>query len=204
MRGNGMSARAIARALGISKDTAAKHCKQIESPLCECGRPVGREHGWCKSTYAKSIARQAFQASRRGVHIAVPPPPVVPTRVSKERAERLRWLGRIDWSGRPPNGSEVDPGISAISLATRRVYKEQRDEVRQEMALAFLEGRLAFDDIRRSVSTFVHYVWHGCSLRYEVPIDIGAKDAFGHNNRWEPRIEPNYDCEPDEQEDLAA
>lgn len=172
LRADGASQRAIARQLGISANTVARYVGGDEAK-CACGAPAGHK-GWCKNLYAKSVARQAFHAARKGQRIEVAPPVPKSSRLSKVREEKHKWLGRILGDYRPLQASEHMHAVSIVQLATREVHDEWREDVRQEMILACIEGRLRCEDARRAVYTFWDFVSHGERWRWrelEMPLE---------------------------------
>lgn len=167
LRNEGATMRSISRLLGISTNTVRKYISSDDGQTCDCGLPVGHK-GWCKERYSKSIARQAFQASRRGVNIIVPPSPKY-SRVSDAVALKRRWLGLDDGFFKPLPRDERYGAIGEVMHVTRKCSLQVREDVRQEMILRVFEGRVPRKDIRRAYLTFYGYFMRGMVLRtYEI------------------------------------
>lgn len=159
LRRDGHSLRKISRELGVSPNTVGRYLSAEDGARCECGEAAGHK-GWCKSRYAESAARQAFHAKRRGVFLDVPTPKIA-SRVTESIREKRIWVGALRTATTPLPGVEWFGAIGEVERATRTVERVIRDDVRHEMIVACLEGRLQRKDIGRSVMTFVGFVWRG-------------------------------------------
>ena len=178
LRSGGKSIRAISRQLGISKNTVSRYVNFNDGAQCDCGKPAGHK-GWCQPMYAKSTARQAFHASRRGVRITVPPQPRR-SRVTEARAEKMRWLGLAEQNCTTLLPRSVwDEIFHEIADRTRRVDFQIREDVRHEMFLACIQGRLPRTDIKRAVTTFITFVMRGNC--YHDTDTVSATDLFQRN-----------------------
>lgn len=154
----GMSLRAVARMAGVSTNTVRRYIPKDALRQCPCGAPAGHK-GWCKDRYAKSPARQAFHALRRGVVLEVPKV-ARRSRVGEARA-RFDFIFGLsdDWQKRatPLPRDEMYGVIGEADQATRRVPLEVRDDVRQGIILAVYEGRVKRYQISEVVSAFFKY-----------------------------------------------
>lgn len=172
LRSAGNGIRKLSRMLGISTVTIRRYIKDDDGTKCACGDPVGHK-GWCRARFAKSIARQAIHARRSGKIIHVPPAPIRRSRVTEAIAEKWRWLGLADYAP-PPLQSRAEQwaAVVAVYRVIGRRHSDFWDDVRQEMILACLDGRLPLEDVGRARSTFVSFVWRGNTWRC-VEVEMG-------------------------------
>lgn len=154
----GLSLRAIARMTGVATNTVRRYIPTASArpQRCQCGAPAGHQ-GWCKWRYARSPARQAMHALRRGVVLEIPK--VESRSRIKEARARFEFVFGIadDWQKRAtPLPAEEHYGvIGEVHAATRRVSWDVRDDVRQSMILAVYEGRVLRSEIADLVGAFV-------------------------------------------------
>lgn len=161
-RANGMSLRAVAREHGVSTNTVKKYIRSTDGARCDCGQRASHQ-GWCKARYAKSAARQAFHAGRRGVFINY----TIPSRrsrVTESTTEKQKWFGVIGTIS-PIHKREYLGAIGEVDHAVERVPLVVREDVRGELIVAVLEGRLPRSDVKRAVTAFIGFVWRGCVFR---------------------------------------
>jgi hypothetical protein len=157
----GLGVRAIARATGIDKATVGKYIKKEAMAIgaCECGAP-GNHPAWCRFRYAKSMARQAYQASRRGMHIPLPPA-VRMRRLSSVTKTKLRWLGRLPdaHSNQPPHPVEVYGIIGECIRETDFIRSAFREDICSELTVGALAGYIKRDEIARAARFFLKRTW---------------------------------------------
>lgn len=184
-RGEGL--RAIARALGVAKNTVAKYYQKPIEVKCGCGGEVGHK-GWCKYRYAQSTARQAFHASRSGKSISVLPA-IKFSRMSNVRRRQARWLG-LDPSHKadPVPYAEMYGIIGEARHATKYLPPECREDVCHEVIVAACEGRIRRDEIRDAVRFFNSIEWRRNNnpgfVHLDDAVDGRGYDRFLIENPW--------------------
>lgn len=156
LQADGCGLREISRELGISKHTAKRYFLPDANASCGCGKPAGH-NGWCKARYAKSAARQAYQAQRRGVEVNWTRP-VAKSRQSALTQKKNRWLSIGEQDNFSPIPVPVDEHygiIGDVRNITRRLPLEYKDDVTSSMIVACMDGRLGREEIKDALTTFL-------------------------------------------------
>jgi hypothetical protein len=151
---SGLGMRAVARTLGISRDTAAKF--RPSSAKCLCGKPP--HAGLCKAVVTASPGIISLHRRRKGIDDGYRAAPKKKSRYQKRQEKRAFIFGLApNWRefADPPHENERYGIIGEVHHATRRIVREYREDVRHEMILACFEGRLARNEIAPMAKLFL-------------------------------------------------
>jgi hypothetical protein len=151
LRSKGYGVRAVSRLLGIATQTVVKYTRN-DGAKCPCGKSASH-NGWCKFRNGRDQEKKGW-AYRSDVNARK-------SRRNEAVKKKRLWLLLDDFTGEPLPRREWYEAIGEVNACTGKVHDEWRDDVRQTMIVAALEGRLARDDIRKAVSTFVWYFKRG-------------------------------------------
>jgi hypothetical protein len=178
----GFTIRQAAKRAGVAKHTAARYLHALPPLLCPCGQPA-LHRGWCTVRVARSPSRQQFLDNFASGGIK----PATKRRwqrecVDEERAIDLLLSIRVDRAARLTalRISRVQK-ISAAQLIDSVLASlpplpaEIKEEVRQDLFVAVLEGAIDFKKIKEAVPEYVK----GAFVALSDSISLDAPDRTG-------------------------
>jgi|HubBroStandDraft_2_1064218.scaffolds.fasta_scaffold00132_42 hypothetical protein len=159
----GFTLRQAAKRAGVSRHTAQRYAREMPPMLCPCGQPSSHQ-GWCTIRVGRSENRQRFLArfasggikpsTKRRWHRQASAEVLIVDLLIEIRNNRAARLASLRAS-RAQNISASELIERVLRSLPQQLTPEAREEIRQDLFVAVLEGKVDFQQIKAAVPEYV-------------------------------------------------